>query len=85
VLLAARRCHLPPHFHARRAREWELRVFFLVCTEEHMEVSVKWMDRKRGVSGKHLEALQEGAVRFRAELLEEWEVKVDTGERQDEE
>jgi len=49
-----------------------------------MDASVKWMDRKRGVSRKHLEALQEGAVRFRVELLEEWEGKVDTGERHDE-
>ena len=76
--------HLPPHFHARRAGEWELRVFFLLCTETHMDVSVKWIDRKRGVSRKHLEALQEGAVRFRVELLDEWEGKVDTGERHDE-
>jgi hypothetical protein len=77
--------HLPPHFHARRAGEWELRVFFLMCTETHLEVSLKWMDRKRGVSRTHLEALREGAVRFRVELLKEWEAKVDTGERQDEE
>ena len=49
-----------------------------------MEVSVKWMDRKRGVSRKHLDALQEGAVRFRVELLEEWEEEVDPGGRHDE-
>ncbi len=30
-----------------------------------------------------LEALQEGALRFRVELLEEWEAKVDTGESHD--
>jgi len=76
--------HLPPHFHARRAGKFELRVFFLMCTETHMEVSVKWMDRKRGVSRKHLDALQEGAVRFRVELLEEWEEEVDPGGRHDE-
>lgn len=76
--------HLPPHFHARKAGEWELRVFFLLCTETHLEASVKWMDRKRGMSRKHLDALKEGALRCRVELLEEWEAKVDTGERHEE-
>lgn len=71
--------HLPPHFHARRVGEWEVRVFFLLCTETHMEWSMKWMDKKRGIGRRDLEALRQGAVRFRAELLEEWERKVAYG------
>ena len=76
--------HLPPHFHARRAGEWELRVFFLRCTDTHLEASVKWADRKRGIGRKDLEALKTGAFQFREELLKEWEAKVDSGELDDE-
>jgi hypothetical protein len=76
--------HRPPHFHARRAGEWEVRVFFLLCTDTHLEVSVKWRDRRRHISRKHLEALRVAAVQFREPLLEEWEVKVDSGEVDDE-
>lgn len=72
--------HLPPHFHARRAGEWELRVFFLLCTETHLEVSLKWADHKRAVSRSHIEALRRGAVQFSVELLQEWTAKVDSGE-----
>ncbi|MCG6925648.1 MAG: DUF4160 domain-containing protein [Acidobacteria bacterium] len=76
--------HLPPHFHARRAGEWEIRVFFLLCTDRHLEVSVKWRDRNRSIGRKHLEALREAAVQFREEIMEEWEVKVDSRELDDE-
>jgi hypothetical protein len=76
--------HRPPHFHARRAGEWEVRVFFLLCTDRHLEVSVKRGDRKRSIGRKHLEALRGAAVQFREELMEEWEVKVDSGELDDE-
>ena len=71
-------------FHARRAGEWEFRVFFLLCTETHLEVSVKWADRKRAISRSHLEALRRGAVRFSVELLQEWTAEVDSGEFNDE-
>lgn len=67
--------HLPPHFHARRAGEWEIRVFFLLCREGHLERTTKWSDR-RGVRRADLDALLEGALRFRVELLVEWEAKV---------
>ena len=69
--------HLPPHFHASRVGEWEVRVFFLLCTDEHLEWSLKWKDRRRAVPRKALSALREGAVQFRAALLAEWEAKVE--------
>jgi hypothetical protein len=76
--------HLPPHFHARRPGEWEVRVFFLLCTGTHLEVSVRWRDRKRSIGRQHLEALRGAAVQFRDQLLQEWEVKVESGELDDE-
>jgi hypothetical protein len=68
--------HMPPHFHARRAGEWEIRVFFLLCGKDHLEHTIKWSDKKRGVSRADLDALLAGALRFRVELLVEWEAKV---------
>lgn len=56
--------HLPPHFHASRVGEWEVRV-------------LKWKDGRRAVPRKALSALREGAVQFRAALLAEWEAKVE--------
>jgi hypothetical protein len=69
--------HLPPHFHASRRGEWEVRVFFLSCTEEHLDWSLKWKDQRRAIPRRTLVALREGSVQFRAELLAEWEAKVE--------
>lgn len=68
--------HLPPHFHARRAGEWEIRVLFLLCAEGHLEYQVKWMARKRGISPADLGTLLERVLPRRELLLEEWEAKV---------
>lgn len=68
--------HLPPHFHASRRGEWEVRVFFLLCTERRIEWSLKWKDRKRGTPQRALAELRDLSVKFRAELLAEWEAKV---------
>ncbi len=69
--------HLPPHFHASRRGEWEVRVFFLLCTEERIEWSLKWKDQRRAIPRQALEALRDGSVRFRLEPLAEWEAKVE--------
>jgi len=70
--------HLPPHFHASRRGEWEIRVFFLLCTEAYVEWSLKWKDRRRAVPQGALAELRAQSVRFRAELLAEWEAKVES-------
>jgi len=70
--------HLPPHFHASKRGEWEIRVFFLLCTEVHIEWSLKWKDRRRAVPRRALAELRGQSVRFRAELLAEWEAKVES-------
>jgi len=69
--------HLPPHFHASRRGQWEVRVFFLLCTDRHLEWSLKWKDRRRTISRGVLESLRERSIRFRVQLLEEWEAKVE--------
>lgn len=61
--------HGPPHFHAKRAGEWEIRVNFL---EDEMFERV-WGNRPgRGT----LQALKRLVIANRAALLVEWEAKV---------
>lgn len=55
--------HLPPHFHARRPGEWEIRVYFLVSGPK-LACDIKWS------------ALVNGN---RAQLFREWDAKVASG------
>ena len=65
--------HRPPHFHAKRRGEWEVRVFFLNDRTQMVE-------RKQGYRGRikagDLKSIYEVSERFREELLLEWERKV---------
>ena len=64
--------HRPPHFHAKRRGEWEVRVYFLRARREMIEV--KWLARgARFLRGNEICELAE---QFRSELLEEYELKV---------
>ena len=66
--------HRPPHFHAKRKGQWELRVKFLEFSTSEM-FEVVWLKGKEASRGD-TKLLKEMAVRHRAELLEEWENKV---------
>jgi Domain of unknown function (DUF4160) len=68
--------HRPPHFHALKAGEYELRIYFLECTTEHLEYEVKWGKAGRLPSSALLKTLRECAVENRVALLSEWESKV---------
>jgi hypothetical protein len=37
--------HRPPHLHARRRGEWEIRVYFLLCTDDELVFDCKWAKR----------------------------------------
>ncbi len=65
--------HGPPHFHARRPGEWEVRVYFLFCTENVLDFDVKWGREPPRI---HIQKLLHQVATKRAELLEEWERKV---------
>ena len=60
--------HGPPHFHARAADAWEIRVFFLQEPPEH---EVKF--EVKHVSARTVREILRLAALHRAELLEEWE------------
>jgi uncharacterized protein DUF4160 len=70
--------HLPPHFHARRPGEWEIRVYFLVSGSK-LAYEFKWSRKKRGVSAAMVDALKAAVTANRVQLLREWEAKVSSG------
>ncbi len=61
--------HQPPHFHAKRRGEWEVKVYFLRQPSEMIEV--EWADKKP--SGKLLKDIATLAEAYRVELLVQWE------------
>ena len=65
--------HLPPHLHVRRRGEYELRIYFLLCTTETLEYDVKWgTEPPAKVRGERRDL----AVVNRVALTDEWERKV---------
>lgn len=66
--------HVPPHFHAGRRGQWEIRVFFLECTEGNLVYERKW--GRRGPSATDRTAILQAVLEHRVDLLEEWERKV---------
>ena len=70
--------HGPPHFHALRPGEWEIRVFFRTSTDECLCYELKWRKRRAPTAGQ-LDQLRVLVARNRAALYEEWERKVSDG------
>ncbi len=66
--------HLPPHLHARRRGEWEIRVYFLLCTDGELVFDCKWA--KKAPSANVIDRIRKAVVEHRVELLREWEQKV---------
>lgn len=64
--------HEPPHFHAKRNGEWEVRVKFLENDEEMLEL-VWRKTAKASVSAQDKKLLQEMVNEHRLALLREWE------------
>ena len=65
--------HGPPHFHAGRPGEWEIRVFFLTSISGRLEYERKWGNVPRS---RFLRAIEDSVVEKRDALLEEWNEKV---------
>jgi hypothetical protein len=66
--------HEPPHFHAKRSGEWEVRVNFLQGPGEMFDLI--WAKKKTSVSKADKERLHEMVEQHRLEILREWEEKV---------
>ena len=63
--------HDPPHFHAKKEGEWEIRVKFTEAEDQMFELV--WGDVP---SGKRLRQLMKAVREHRDELLHEWEASV---------
>jgi hypothetical protein len=59
--------HLPPHLHARRRGEWEVRIYFLLCTDDELVFDCKWA--KKGPSAKVLARIRKAVVGHRPNYL----------------
>ena len=62
--------HEPPHFHAKRSGEWEVKVSFMLDQLEMVEIE-SWS--KKQPSKKVLKELTTLAQAHRIALLEQWE------------
>jgi len=65
--------HLPPHFHAKRKGQWEVRVYFLESRTSEM-FDVVWLKSKE-VPRVDTKLLEEMVTTYRVKILEEWEGK----------
>ena len=68
--------HHPPHFHVRRAGEWEIKVRILTTTVRHLDWEAKWPPDFSGPRRPLRMMLAGLVVEHREILLEEWERKV---------
>jgi hypothetical protein len=68
--------HTPPHFHAKRRGQWEVRVNFLASSTSQMFEVVR--PRGKAIPNRDIQILQEKVNNYREALLKEWEKKVNT-------
>jgi hypothetical protein len=61
--------HEPPHFHAKRAGEWEVKVSFLVEPDEM--IAFCWVEKRP--SSRDLNEITDLSEEHRVALLEQWE------------
>lgn len=61
--------HEPPHFHVKKAGEWEVKISFMLDQSEMVEV--EWS--KKHLSQKVLKQVTKLAEEHRVALLEQWQ------------
>jgi hypothetical protein len=66
--------HYPPHFHIKKAGRWEIRVYFLSCTEQELNYKFKFPkkpNRDEGPTGRERRDILKAVLKHRAALLKE--------------
>jgi len=66
--------HLPPHFHAERAGDWQVKVYFMRTKAEMVEVV--YATRAKHPTQRELRDLLVQSETHRVALLKEFEAKV---------
>jgi hypothetical protein len=60
-----------PHFHAEKMGEWQIRIFFLECTDNHLEFEYIYVRKKISRTARRI--VLGSIIAYRGELLKEWE------------
>lgn len=72
--------HGPPHFHAIKTGEWDIRVFFTTCTTDHLDYNMKWPKTSAKSSGgptsSECRQILGQVLIHRIALQAEWDAKV---------
>ena len=68
--------HIPPHFHVKKAGDWEIKVHVLETTAHDLSFEVKW---GKGPSGKLQSGLAKEVAKHRDALYTEWLQKTRSG------
>lgn len=76
--------HRPPHIHIKRNGEWEIKVNFLSCTEDHLDFSTVRIVSGSGPSKQEKKELLQLVLKHREELLIEWDAKVNQEDQNNE-
>ncbi len=63
--------HEPPHFHAKRAGEWEYKIYFLEGEATMFEEF--WTKKKARMSRQDKQAIVDMVTAHRFAILQEWE------------
>ena len=64
----------PQHIHIAMRGKWEIRVFFLECTDGDLVFELKW--GRKGPASAERATILRAVVKHRVALLLEWEDKV---------
>ncbi|MGV8083751.1 MAG: DUF4160 domain-containing protein [Coriobacteriia bacterium] len=64
--------HAPPHFHVKKAGEWEIKISILETTEDVLSFEIKWGS---GPNGRLQAQLAKRVVDNRDALYKEWSRK----------
>lgn len=69
--------HLPPHIHVIDVGEWEIRVYFLRCTNDQLDYDIKWPKGFDGPQRNVRKQILQQVLKHRGDLFDEWERTVD--------
>lgn len=68
--------HAPPHFHARKPGEWEIRVFLEDSEDAAFHFDFKWQSKAEGLSRSEISLISEFVRSNRESLKLEWKTFV---------
>jgi len=77
--------HMEPHFHViKPGGKWEIRVYFLSCTEDFLHIEYKKPPNPPvnfdGISKGERKDLLEQVMKYQTQLFDEWRRKVEVAE-----